>query len=376
MSRRCWQTLGLARRTRRRGSRSGTRSTCSSPTTARQLLGEAARREDVVADLGADRGGGRRPARGDRREQLAGGSADPPASGCTPATASAHRLAARPWRSARPAASTATMLQVAVQAQSPDNWARFQAALELSLRRHPERFHLVEVHVLRSRALPRSCGSAFRTCDWLRAAPSSGSMLRWRAKLTTANSRSPTSSARSVLGLGLAVSASSSSILARGPLDVGPVEAGAGGAPLELLGALQRRQGEGDAGQRALVVAGRAFRGLDRFPAGDGRLARRRRRCADGGAPSCRRCASMTSSSVKWPASSAMRAWKTTWSCKIAELVRQRVHVVAVRSRRRPHRLPRSCRARSSRRSGRCPIRSRSRGSRSRAMISTRRRGS
>ena len=43
------------------------------------------------------------------------------------------------------------------------------------------------------------------------------------------------------------------------------------------------------------------------------------------------------------------------------------------RWRRRPHRLPRSCRGRSSRTSGRCPIRSRSTGSRRRRMISTRR---
>ena len=35
--------------------------------------------------------------------------------------------------------------------------------------------------------------------------------------------------------------------------DVGPVEAGARGAALQLRGALERRQGQRDAGQRALV---------------------------------------------------------------------------------------------------------------------------
>ena len=73
--------------------------------------------------------------------------------------------------------------------------------------------------------------------------------------MTTLNSRSPSSAARS---LGVAGGVDLGQLLvdlgARAG-GVGPVEADPGGAALQLLGALQRRQGEGDAGERALVLA-------------------------------------------------------------------------------------------------------------------------
>ena len=47
---------------------------------------------------------------------------------------------------------------------------------------------------------------------------------------------------------------------------VGPVEADAGGAALQLGGALQRRKRQRDAGERALVGVGGALLGLDLLP--------------------------------------------------------------------------------------------------------------
>ena len=85
--------------------------------------------------------------------------------------------------------------------------------------------------------------------------------------MTAANSRSPISAARSSslaarLDLGqLLVDLEARS---RG---VGPVEADAGGPALDLLGALEGGEGEGDAGERAFVLVDLALRRLERLPA-------------------------------------------------------------------------------------------------------------
>ena len=113
------------------------------------------------------------------------------------------------------------------------------------------------------------------------------------------------------LALGVAVaaasiSASSSSILARGPPASGQSKPIAGGAALELLGALQRRQREGDVGEGALVLVPSAFGGLERLPAGALRASPKMcgwRRII------LAQIAAMTSSMAKAPISSAMRAW-------------------------------------------------------------------
>ena len=68
-----------------------------------------------------------------------------------------------------------------------------------------------------------------------------------------------------VLGLGLELGQFLVDLRARAG-HVGPVEADAGRAALELRGAFERRKREGDARKRALVGIGRALLGLDDLP--------------------------------------------------------------------------------------------------------------
>ena len=100
----------------------------------------------------------------------------------------------------------------------------------------------------------------------------------------------------------------------------------------------------------------------------------RRRTHADGGARACRRSLRRRRRKRRHPASSAIRAWHTTWNSRSPELV---AHVIAASplldrvlelvgflDRVRRDRSPRSARG---------PTGNRARGSRSRAMISSRR---
>ena len=99
---------------------------------------------------------------------------------------------------------------------------------QASSARLPERLHLVERGVLEGAAggaqrRPRSPESAARISGWPGAARLSPSTPRWRARLTAANSRSPTSSSRRSCGPPAASSActsasSSSSLASTGPI--------------------------------------------------------------------------------------------------------------------------------------------------------------
>ena len=178
--------------------------------------------------------------------------------------------------------------------------------------------------------LRRACGlpprgSGARIWHWCCAAPNSGSTPRWRSRLT----RSEQIAAfigegglvpGSDLGLDLA------HLLGELGLDLGqgvagrPVEADPGGAALQLQRPGQRGKAERHpvehpgaltaplAWRSAALCASQAS-----FWAAAPRPSRHRRRHADGAGSSCRLIARATSSKPKRPASSAIRAWKTTW---------------------------------------------------------------
>ncbi len=85
--------------------------------------------------------------------------------------------------------------------------------------------------------------------------------------MTAANSRSPTSAARSASLFAPSISASSSSILARGPLRSGQSKPTRGGAALDLVGAFQGGEASATPGNRARIRFGAALGRLQRLPA-------------------------------------------------------------------------------------------------------------
>ena len=131
----------------------------------------------------------------------------------------------------------------------------------------PQRIHFGErgarAALFRARrARARLRRSGVRICGWSAAAPLPGRRRRWRARLTAANSRSPTSAGGlRLLRLGASSSASissaSSRIFAQHGARIVPVEADLAGLGLQFERAGQGRERHRHAGERA-AVSGRA----------------------------------------------------------------------------------------------------------------------
>ena len=144
----------------------------------------------------------------------------------------------------------------------------------------------------RSRASASTCSNRPRNLCAAARNAASGSIFRWRATLTTANSRSPSSS--STCG-GVAAAHGLDQLggllgdLRQRPVDVGPVEAELGGLALHGIGVHQRRLRHRHAVEhrRALLLLA-----LDRVPVAQHRGGvvgvRRRRTRAGGGGRACR----------------------------------------------------------------------------------------
>ena len=129
------------------------------------------------------------------------------------------------------------------------------------LGRVPERIHLGKRRIARRLAALRQRASiaAKRRSNFALVArnAASGSTFRCRARLTTANIRSPISPAAAALSLAssaAAISSASSRILSQHRLRVVPVEADLAGLLLQLERAHQRRQTGRNAGEGARLV--------------------------------------------------------------------------------------------------------------------------
>ena len=171
---------------------------------------------------------------------------------------------------------------------SPDNWARFQA-LEFGLSLlggDPQRFHFVQ----------RQVGEAGRLFDRAEALLElaigfSQRGFRFDVQMSCEVNDGEQQVAKLIeharmLGFGVEFGQFLVDLGARAG-GVGPVEADASRAALQLGGAFERRKRQRNAGQGAVVARFCAFGGLDFLPAvGCGW---RRRRCAGGGARACRR---------------------------------------------------------------------------------------
>ena len=199
-----------------------------------------------------------------------------------------------------------------------DSYASLHGRCFLRLRLVPERVHFGERCVLRRFAArgQRVFDEANRRSNFRLVCRSnaSGSASRWRARLTAANRRSPTSSAaalgRSPASSAASISSASSRILRQHGARIVPVEADLARFGLQLQRAGEGGQGDRHAGERAFAARGlpraglvRLLLRLDRVPQALDRLADRRR--ASPKTCGCRRISFAVMASTTSPKSNA-----------------------------------------------------------------------